>query len=291
MKLNYFFFPLFGFCFFLLSCNPDDPDPVIEKGLIEGEIEANGDMREYLLWVPENYDGITPLPLVIGFHGTNDDIDTIMKNSNSKNIADENGYFFLMPQALELEDGNIKFNIKFQSEPNDISFVNALLITLTANYKIDQSRIFAQGFSNGAAFTYYLACELPNKIAAIGAIASQMYDGVIIDCNPQKPIPVLQMQGDQDNYSWLQPTLEFWVENNNTDEVPLETMLPDIDTEDGSTVLHYLYTNGDAGCDVEHYKIINGGHQWPGLFGNMDIDASIELWNFFSKYDINGKIE
>ena len=35
--------------------------------------------------------------------------------------------------------------------------------------------------------------------------------------------------------------------------------------------------------------MIGGGHDWPGSFGNMTIDAS-EIWNFVSKYNINGLI-
>ena len=36
--------------------------------------------------------------------------------------------------------------------------------------------------------------------------------------------------------------------------------------------------------------MIGGGHDWPGSFGNMTIDANIEIWRFVSRYDINGLI-
>ena len=36
--------------------------------------------------------------------------------------------------------------------------------------------------------------------------------------------------------------------------------------------------------------MIGGGHDWPGSFGNMTIDANIEIWKFVSLYDINGLI-
>ncbi len=54
--------------------------------------------------------------------------------------------------------------------------------------------------------------------------------------------------------------------------------------------------NGDNGVTVEHFKVLGGGHTWPGnaIGGagtNYDIDASAEIWKFFSKYDINGLIE
>ena len=47
---------------------------------------------------------------------------------------------------------------------------------------------------------------------------------------------------------------------------------------------------------MEFFKIIGGGHNWPGapisINGNtnMDIDASKEIWRFFSKYKLNDLI-
>ena len=42
-------------------------------------------------------------------------------------------------------------------------------------------------------------------------------------------------------------------------------------------------------------KVIGGGHTWPGsVFNspgtNQDINASIEIWQFFSRFDINGQL-
>ena len=42
---------------------------------------------------------------------------------------------------------------------------------------------------------------------------------------------------------------------------------------------------------MEELKVIGGGHDWPGSFGNMTIDASEEIWQFVSRYDINGLID
>ena len=41
------------------------------------------------------------------------------------------------------------------------------------------------------------------------------------------------------------------------------------------------------------YEVVNGGQDWPGSWGNMDIESSVEIWNFFSQFtfmlgDVNG---
>ena len=51
-----------------------------------------------------------------------------------------------------------------------------------------------------------------------------------------------------------------------------------------------MWKNGDECVSIQELKIINGGHDWPGSSGNMDIIASEEIWNFVSKYNTDGLI-
>ena len=41
---------------------------------------------------------------------------------------------------------------------------------------------------------------------------------------------------------------------------------------------------------VVELKVNGGDHDWPGTFGNMDINASVEIWRFLSRHNINGLI-
>ena len=66
--------------------------------------------------------------------------------------------------------------------------------------------------------------------------------------------------------------------------------LANVNTTDGSTVKLYQYKNGKNNVEIDHYKLINGGHDWPGTYGNMDINANSIIWNFLSRFDIDGKI-
>ena len=84
--------------------------------------------------------------------------------------------------------------------------------------------------------------------------------------------------------------LNYWISYNQINDSPIITELPNTDTSDGSSVKLYQYKNGNNDVEIEHYKVINGGHDWPGSFGNMDINADSIIWNFVSKFDINGKI-
>ena len=72
---------------------------------------------------------------------------------------------------------------------------------------------------------------------------------------------------------------------------PTITQIPNTNTADGSTVEQRVWENGDNCVTVKELKVIGGDHDWPGSFGNMDISASQEIWNFVSKYNVNGLID
>ena len=50
------------------------------------------------------------------------------------------------------------------------------------------------------------------------------------------------------------------------------------------------YTNCTNNSDVIYYKVIDGGHTWPGARPttfentNNDINASVEIWEFFETH-------
>jgi polyhydroxybutyrate depolymerase len=89
------------------------------------------------------------------------------------------------------------------------------------------------------------------------------------------------------------PTLvSAWVNFNHCNPVPVVTPVPNTNTTDGCTAERQLYTGGDKGSTVEHYKITGGGHTWPGSafnvgVTNQDFNASKEIWRFFRQYRLD----
>ena len=76
--------------------------------------------------------------------------------------------------------------------------------------------------------------------------------------------------------------INFWEEQNNCQLFSSDT-LENESTSDGSFIVSETYSNCIYSNVVRLYKIINGGHDWPGSFGNMDIDSSEEIWEFFEQ--------
>ena len=77
--------------------------------------------------------------------------------------------------------------------------------------------------------------------------------------------------------------IDFWVEQNEC-QGSEEIQGPTLNT------IHHRYFDCMDNVEVWLYEVSNGGHDWPGVFGNMDINSNIEIWNFLSEHDINGLI-
>ena len=271
---------------------------------INASITHDGIERDYILYVPEIYDGSTAVPLVLNFHGFGSGASQQMFYGDFRDIADTEGFLLVHPEGTTLI-GNQFWNVGFpglSSTIDDVGFTEALIDELATLYTIDLDRVYATGMSNGGFMSFLLACQLSEKIAAVASVTGSMTQDTFDDCNAQLPTPVLQIHGTEDdvvsynenNLSLPIPdVISYWVDHNNCETTPTTTTLPDVDVSDGSTIEYSVYEGGDNGITTEHMKVIGGGHTWPGSIlnsagTNQDIDASMEIWLFFSRYDING---
>ena len=92
-------------------------------------------------------------------------------------------------------------------------------------------------------------------------------------------------------YQSSDATHAYWVANNNLLPTANMSSVPNINTTDGSTVELYSWSSEDECIDLYHYKVIGGGHDWPGTFGNMDIVSHEKIWEHLSEYGMSGKLD
>jgi polyhydroxybutyrate depolymerase len=249
--------------------------------------------REYIIYVPNSYDGTSAVPLLFNFHGFGGSASEFINDADMRAEAEANSFILVYPQGSCLNgashwnpcpiDGDNK------SSADDLGFVEALVNEVSSQYTIDLERIYAAGYSNGGMMAYGLANYKSNLIAAIASVSGSM-----LDCigSTSHPIPVLHLHGTSDgvipydgsnDYSSVQSTLDYWTSFNNT----ISTPTINVDTTGGMTIEHYVYGQGDNSVSVEHYKYIGGDHVW---FNEpyQGQNASNLVWSFMSKYDING---
>ena len=69
---------------------------------------------------------------------------------------------------------------------------------ITASQNIDPNRVYVVGFSAGGFITYFVACELSTKVAAVAVISNQMTVENRMPCEPRRPVSELAFVGTAD---------------------------------------------------------------------------------------------
>lgn len=263
--------------------------------------------REYRLYVPQSYTGDQPVPLILNFHGFGSNSFEQSIYGNFSLISNTEGFIVVHPEGTLFMDSIPHWNVggfTLGSQTDDVGFTEALIDKLSTEYNINQDRIYATGMSNGGYMSFNLACFLTDRIAAVASVTGAMSPQAIQSCNPDRPVPVMQIHGTNDDVvpyegaAWsigVADVIDFWVEHNETTTEPELIVFEDTNTLDGSTAEHFIYENATTGVTVEHIKVTGGGHTWPGTAisfpgTNYDFNASELIWEFFSRYDKNGLI-
>ena len=261
-----------------------------------------GQERQYYLYLP---DGISDdAPLVFVLHGYSGDALGIMNYSGMNQGADDNGFAVCYPQGLsddwDYNFWNVGYDWHEYETVDDVEFLTELAEYLRGEYDLSRDHVFSTGMSNGGDMSYLLACEASEIFRAIAPVAGCMMTWIYDSCDPIDPIPVFEIHGTDDDVTWwegadeifndgwgpwesVDTTFNFWTQLNGCTDFTMDT-LPDINTSDGSYVISHKNTNGVNNNEVWLYEVVNGGHDWPGAYGNMDINSSEEIWNFFTNF-------
>ncbi|MES2286086.1 MAG: T9SS type A sorting domain-containing protein [Bacteroidota bacterium] len=268
---------------------------------IVGSIMSGGISRSYRLYIPAAYTGFTARPLVLDFHGYTSNATNQQLYSNFMPIADTANFLILYPEGTSL-NGQPYWNAGISNTGvNDVQFISDLIGTIKNNYAVDPNCVYSCGMSNGGYMSHTLASTLGDKIAAIASVTGSMFYSQFYSWITGRAVPVMQISGTGDatvpydgNSSSLpiDTLVKYWVSINNCNPTPVFTSVPDVNTGDGCTAEHYLFPGGTGGATVELYKIIGGGHSWPGspyIIGvtNQDFNASLKIWLFFRKYRLD----
>jgi polyhydroxybutyrate depolymerase len=271
--------------------------------VINSSLTHDGITRNYILFIPSSYDPATPAPLVFSFHGYSSNASLNANYTGFTAIADTAGFILVHPDGTLDGTGTSHWNVggwTVGSQIDDVGFTEAMIDEISASYNVNANRIYSCGMSNGGYMSFKLACELSDRFAAIASVTGSMTPQISNACNPSHPTPILQLHGTADptvpyngSPTWtlaIDDVIDYWVGFNNCNTTPIITAIDDNDSSDGTNVDHFVYAGGDNGVTTEHFKVYNGEHDWFGVWGNMDISSSIEIWKFFSRYDINGSL-
>jgi polyhydroxybutyrate depolymerase len=208
------------------------------------------------------------MPVVVDFHGAGSNMQQQDVYSGFDPIADRTGFVVATPNGI---DAAIR-QWRFLGTQDDVVFARSIVKVLADQACVDPTRAFATGISSGGAMTASLACRESGDFAGFAPVAADFYAPAI--CAKAKARPIIIFHGTADPVvpyaggavhagavargATVRPaeqTAALWAEHNGCTSGPVATTL-------GTQVVRLSW----SGCvaPVVMYKIVGGGHTWPG---------------------------
>lgn len=261
-----------------------------------GELTVDGQVRSYRVFAPASLGEDARAPLVVALHDAFGSPDSFREATQLDDAASGEQFVVVYPESLEgTWNGGFCCGRARTADRNvaDVEFLTRLVDELEDSHGIDPRRVYATGSSNGAIMAYRLACEAPDRVAAVAAVGGAM---VMDDCAPSEPVAILAVHGTEDGHvpydggptsgapdpAPSQPDLvEAWARLNGCGEDP------DRETDGLVTVTSWDGCRDDA--EVRLVTVNGGGHTWfSDEFGDGPagaVDATALVTDFFFGHD------
>jgi polyhydroxybutyrate depolymerase len=281
--------------------------------LLDGTmVTPDGRTRSFHLYVPGSLAAGTPVPLLVGLHGGGGWGTQFEANSRFDRLAEANHFLVVYPDGVGVsvlgsDDKLRTWNAGTccgraeKDDVDDVTFISALIDKIEADYPVDPGRVYAAGHSNGAMMSYRLACELSDKIAAVGIVSGTLE---INTCSPSKPVSVIQINGTADQNVPIDGGRGSRTLSGGSHPPPrdgADTMAvadrcpndPSV-TNDGDLTTTVWSGCGD-GTTIRYVVIAGSPHAWPGSVSTplsgatvgvpyANYDASYEVWAFLASH-------
>ncbi len=228
------------------------------------EVEIAGTTRRYIVDAPASIVSEKPLSLVFVFHGNggNGEASQGMGLQDVAGAQDE--ALFVFPDGLPFMNFGVGWN--GACDGYDMEFFDAMIDTLSSEYCVDASRIFAAGFSWGGDMCESLACCRGNIVRAVApASGPELYPADQVCAGSARP-SLRMTYADNDAY----PPAMF--------AERLAWYRAEQGCSDSSMAVDPAPCVAWAGCTrpVVACEYAGLGHAWPG-------DWADETWKFFTE--------
>ncbi|MBM9500011.1 prolyl oligopeptidase family serine peptidase [Leptospira sp. 201903071] len=269
------------------------------------KITVDGMERTYWIHLPEKKNSATEkLPLVFGLHGRLGSGKNIMEDSKLNRISDREGFIVVYPDGIDRSwaDGRGATPADKQ-KINDVHFLEKLIDHISESHPIAKDKVFIFGHSNGGFMTQRILIERTKLFRAGVSVSSQISEFVLRNFEPSSNISVAFINGTKDftvpyyggyvrdggEILSVEDSVNRWLQWNSCVIQPEIKKKDDMD--DGTSVEIYSYNQCKGNTSVRLYKIVDGGHNWPGVnrkvpfikMGNptYELDPAEEIWAFF----------
>lgn len=173
---------------------PDRPCGKDEPCAIEG--------GDYHLLFPPHWDGKSPLPALMYFHGFRSSGASVFRAGGLKQDFSDKGYLIIAPNGAKRPGTDIRAWPARPTETgswrDDVSFSLAVMDDVARKVPVDTDRLFVGGFSAGGSMAWMIACYASDRFAGFVSVAGALRrPNPDAEC-PSQPTSLLQVHGFAD---------------------------------------------------------------------------------------------
>jgi polyhydroxybutyrate depolymerase len=275
---------------------------------------SDGRTRTFHLYVPRSLPRHEAVPLLVALHGGFGSGVQFETNSGFDQLADAHHFIVVYPDGTPIRSSGALADARVwnggrccgpaaRQQVDDVGFVSQLIDLIARHHDIDTARVYAAGHSNGAIMSYRLACELSDKIVAVGVQSGSLE---VDPCQPTRPVSVLHIHGTADR--------NIPIDGGRGDGIAGIAFQPPRDATlafaraDGCAASSATTTSPDHadvsietwkscrdGAEVQFVSIAGASHAWMGhastrrgraLTGApyMEYDSSAAIWSFLAAH-------
>lgn len=271
------------------------------------ELSLGRQTRTFTVFWPDNLSRRTSWPVLIAFHPGLADGAYMERTSRFHSRTED--YIVVYPDGFRRSwNAGDCCGRAVRRNIDDLAFFDAMMSALDQIIKGEagaahstESRAYLTGFSNGAIMAYHIACNRPNRVAAIAPVASSY--SALASCD-SRGTPVLHIHGlldrsaPYDGGSSEVQTFDQRYQTPARDTVAAFAGQNNCNLTTDTVTISKLRTNcneyrGCGGLETVICLIEGQGHTWPGteastMFGGkfgpgrLDIDGSGAVLDFFN---------
>jgi|GEM_PF-2360397 len=228
--------------------------------------------REVYVYAPSNLADNSPL--LMSFHGMDQDPSYQQSNTHWESVADTAGFVVAYPKGAT---GYSTWDI---SGDQDTKWITQIIDQLAKDYKINTKRVYMSGFSMGGMLSYHAMGKIADKIAAFAPCSGYLMMGA---GTAQRPVPIFHTHGTSDNvvgYDGLENNLKNY---RNQFKCPSQAEVENNHPNSENKATLYTWGPCENGIYVKHLKLEGRQHS------PSKADVS-DIWNFVKGYDLDGPI-
>ncbi len=279
------------------------------KGMHTSIMRYGGLDRKYMYYIPESYNPKSKTPIVFFIHGMGASaqiaVNVVGPQFNAR--AERDKAIVIYPDAyMKHWNDMLGGSYPLTEMVDDVGYISSLIDIFVKDFKADPRRVYISGSSNGGMMTYRLSVAIPEKITAIAPFISDISPNVAAQFPKAPPLPIIMTNGTADpTIKWeggivkvtgntellsTEKNVEYWRIRNGAKAEPEVTELADLDPNDKSTAVKYVY---QGKYPVVLYKIVGGTHQHPSIKQgakalangqNGDYNSFETVWDFMTAY-------